>query len=120
MTSGSLFRVCRSTTEHVQVRELPALRSVVLLAKCLLRQAGCYRAGGSGGDGPSTGSPASGTNQKDGSAAGLEVTQSTNAASGGAVGGNQNSTCNVSGTALAHMAVASMQVASAVYIERSA
>lgn len=120
MTSGSLFCVCHSTAEHVQVRELPAMRPVLLLAKCLLRQAGCYRASGSGGDGHSTVSPASSTNQNDGSAAGLEVTESTNAASGNAVGGNQHNTCDVSGTVLAHMVVASMQVCSAVCIERSA
>jgi hypothetical protein len=91
------------------VRELPALRPVVLLAKFLLRQAGCYRAGPTYGDGSSAERPADGTSQKDGSAAGPEVVDSTNAAGGRGARGYQHSTCSVSGTALVHMAAASLR-----------
>jgi hypothetical protein len=105
---SNLFAV-RHECVRLQVRELPALRPVVLLAKCLLRQAGCYRAGASCSDGISAERAVDGTNQHNGSVAEPEVTDSTGSRSGRSAGGNQNSSCSVSGTALAHMAAASIR-----------
>jgi hypothetical protein len=90
----------------MQVQELPSLRPVVLLAKYLLQQAGCYRAGTTSGMSPSKTSPPDMTSTQAGGAAGTDIANgiSTNGSSGSCT-----SACSVSGTALAHMAAASIR-----------